>query len=995
MSTILDEPVRRGPSVPTPAAVAPLTLPRLAVADVVGLLVSAEDEAERRRVLAPGGRAAADESLFAALKDESERHLGIDPRLALRLAHDLTFAAESTGNAYHRAIGVMAAADARRVLGDFAESALLYDAAGRAFLEQQHEVGWARTRIGWIVSMHRLGRSAEALAVVDRAREILARNGQDRRAAALDLHMAVVCTDLGEFEQALELYGCAELAYTRLGRPGEPLTAKAKTNRASIHLLLGDFATALADFDQARAIFARHGQTLSVLGQDHNIAVVYLDQGYYTKALHLLTEVVVAADRAGLAANAALSTRALAECHLHLNRNEEALELGQEAVDRFERLGMTGDAAKVRLTCAVAFERLGDAEQALAMLERAEGTLREQALVSHLGFAVLKRAQLHLAQGEWGAAVQQAARADEIFVQRGLIRWQAQADLVRARASLELGDGVTAARQATGALAIIRERNVSWLEYKGHHILAGVARDRGDRRAALGHFDAAIKSIDRAQGLLTSDLRSTFLDDKIGVYHEGIDLALDLGDGALAFHYLERAKSRALVDYLARNLDVRLKARDRADQRLADQLAQLRAEHNWFYNRLHGAGAVGAATPLGGASAEQRFLQDAVRDREKRISRLLERLTLEQAEPISRATPAAGAEGDARQGYQAGDAHEGLPAGPDGSVLLEYYFHAHGGGVFVVGAAGLHFVPLAVGPTQVQRLLYQWQLNLDSTAQALVQGEPLEGRTRHAQGILRALYRALLEPLESNLAGCRRLIVVPYGPAHAVPFHALFDGQTYAVERWEVTVCPSSSLLRLCAGRRRAETGTALVVAHSDGGQLPSVLQEARAVADLMPGECYVEAAATRAAVMAAAPRHGVLHLAAHGEARLDNPAFAHLKLADGQLSTVDVFNLSLDGALVTLSACETGRTVVTGGDELIGLSRGFLYAGASSLVQSLWRVADGSTAELMSGFYRGLRAGSGKGAALREAQLELLAAGRRHPYHWAPFQLVGDSGPL
>jgi CHAT domain-containing protein len=155
-----------------------------------------------------------------------------------------------------------------------------------------------------------------------------------------------------------------------------------------------------------------------------------------------------------------------------------------------------------------------------------------------------------------------------------------------------------------------------------------------------------------------------------------------------------------------------------------------------------------------------------------------------------------------------------------------------------------------------------------------------------------------------------------------------------------------------------------------------------------------VEEDATEARLVAAAPRHGILHLAAHGEARLDNPAFAHLQLADGQLTTAEVFNLSLDGALVTLSACETGRSVVTGGDELVGLSRGFLFAGASTLVQSLWRVEDGSTARLMERFYRALRAGHPRGAALRDAQLSLLAEGLP-PYFWAPFQLVGDAGPI
>jgi CHAT domain-containing protein len=175
------------------------------------------------------------------------------------------------------------------------------------------------------------------------------------------------------------------------------------------------------------------------------------------------------------------------------------------------------------------------------------------------------------------------------------------------------------------------------------------------------------------------------------------------------------------------------------------------------------------------------------------------------------------------------------------------------------------------------------------------------------------------------------------------------------------------------------------------------VLEEARLVSALFPGACYVDEHATRAALEDAAAIHGVLHLAAHGEARLDNPVFAHLRLADGQFSTVDVFNLPLDGALVTLSACETGRSVVAGGDELIGLSRGFLFAGAATVVQSLWRVEDGSTSRLMGWFYQALRDGRSKGAALREAQLTLLGDpnGVTHPYFWAPFQLLGAGGLL
>jgi CHAT domain-containing protein len=101
---------------------------------------------------------------------------------------------------------------------------------------------------------------------------------------------------------------------------------------------------------------------------------------------------------------------------------------------------------------------------------------------------------------------------------------------------------------------------------------------------------------------------------------------------------------------------------------------------------------------------------------------------------------------------------------------------------------------------------------------------------------------------------------------------------------------------------------------------------------------------------------------------------------------------MRLKASLVTLSACQTGRSVVGGGDELLGLLRAFLAAGASSLVSTFWAVEDQTTAALMQDFYQALADGSDKGAALRQAQLNHLD---KHPYFWSPFFLVGDTGPL
>jgi CHAT domain-containing protein len=134
-----------------------------------------------------------------------------------------------------------------------------------------------------------------------------------------------------------------------------------------------------------------------------------------------------------------------------------------------------------------------------------------------------------------------------------------------------------------------------------------------------------------------------------------------------------------------------------------------------------------------------------------------------------------------------------------------------------------------------------------------------------------------------------------------------------------------------------------------------------------------------------------IIHLATHGVSRLDKPLFSYLRLADGHLTALDCFDLELDCALVTLSACESGRGVVDAGDEQIGLPRAFLYAGARAVVHSLWRIDDRVTQTLMQHFYSELRAGQGRGAALRSAQLACLDSDNRHPFFWAALVLTGD----
>ena len=241
------------------------------------------------------------------------------------------------------------------------------------------------------------------------------------------------------------------------------------------------------------------------------------------------------------------------------------------------------------------------------------------------------------------------------------------------------------------------------------------------------------------------------------------------------------------------------------------------------------------------------------------------------------------------------------------------------------------------------------------------------------------------------MAGRGRLVIVPYGALHYLPFHLLHSGAAYLVEQVELVVLPAASLATRCSPRR---PGGALALAHSWGGRLPQTLAEARAVQRRFGGDLRAEWAASREALQS--PPGQILHIAAHGEHRLDQPDLSYIQLADGQLYADDLLQQDLSYELVTLSACETGRANVAAGDELIGLGRRVLYAGAGALVVSLWRVADDSTVALMEQLYRALRDGASKAAALRQAQCAAIQGARSlHPAFWGAFQLIGDPGPL
>ncbi len=374
-------------------------------------LAATEDETARQELLLAHLRDFDHETLLATLKDESERYRTGAAQGSLRLAEGLVFAAERARRPDHRAMGLMARGDATWALGRFAEGVALLDEAGAAFLALGDEVGWARTRLGWLFASYHLGHGEAALATMDRPRALLVRAAMWLRVGILDLNAGIVHWNLGQYAQSLARYEQAQRIFETIGAPlWRCKLIWAKGNVANVPLFglrtrLG--CTRKSDWPP----LDQRGEALSVARQDINIAAVFTGQGFYTRALqrHALVRDVLRTAESPL--DEAIGMLGMIQAYLRLNLFPQALALGEEASTRFERLGVPTAAARARFACAIAHAYLENHDQAIALLDGAIASFAAAGMRQEEALGSMHRARLAHAEHDWATAFQAAKRS--------------------------------------------------------------------------------------------------------------------------------------------------------------------------------------------------------------------------------------------------------------------------------------------------------------------------------------------------------------------------------------------------------------------------------------------------------------------------------------------------------------------------------------------------------------------------------------------------------
>jgi CHAT domain-containing protein/Tfp pilus assembly protein PilF len=782
---------------------------------------------------------------------------------------------------------------------------------------------------------------------------------------ASSLHnLGILAMHRGDLAGAEDHYGRALAIKEKLAPDGIDVAASLN-GLASLASMRGDLAAAEDRNRRALAITER------LAPQSLDVAISLNNLG------------IVAARRGDLAA--------AEEFHRGALRIKE--RLAPRSLDVATSLNSLGAAIALRGDLAAAEDCF---RRALLMNEEyAPATLHMALTLNNLGELARVRRDTAGARGH----LQRALAIQEQMAPRGMAIAKTVHTL--GQVALEAGDLATAEAMCSRALSIRRElAPASMAEAETCHTLAVLHRRSGRYEESLGFHRCAMEGLE-AQGRrlgASDEVKSAFGAQHASYHREAIDLLMELGRSEEAFQVLERYRARALLALLAER-DLTFSADVPAE--LDRERRMVNAQYDTELAKLATAKSEELGerrAVLGRLRAKRAQIQEKIRLASPRLA------ALQYPRPLGL---------DAARG-----------ALDPGTALLSYSIGAEESYVFAVGPR-----PGEFGAFSLQASAKTLRADVERFRDLLQEQSALKRRQLDRLG--RGLSATLLRPVADRLRRAERVAILPDGPLHLLPFAALADpGREgrYLVEAAPLHVAASATVFaELKKARRPAKA--ARVVAFGDPDYsavmaparrsapelrfarhrglelrpLPSSRREVDDLRRLFPegSRVYVGGEATEDRAKSDVREASLLHFACHGLADESSPLDSALALTmpadwkpgqpNGLLQAWEIFEqVRVDADLVTLSACGTALGKEMSGEGILGLTRAFQYAGARSVLASLWAVRDDSTADLMGRFYTHLRDGKTKDAALRAAQVEMIRRGTR-PGGWAAFQLVGD----
>jgi CHAT domain-containing protein/tetratricopeptide (TPR) repeat protein len=712
----------------------------------------------------------------------------------------------------------------------------------------------------------------------------------------------------------------------------------------------------------------------------------------------------------------------IGQAYWHLGDAVRSLEAYERAMVVKRKMGSPRRSANTLNAMAGVWFAVGDAPKALATVNEALALWKVSGSKPGLARSTATLGQIQHANGDLDAAAASFAAAAPLLRdvrdragEGGVLASWAEIDLTR-------GDPAAALERLDDALALTRSAADRRGEARVLYLRARALREAGRLSAAIDAIAAAIELVEASRAtIVRADLRSSYLSTVRRYYDLYIELLLardgDATNASESFRVSERARARALLEGLAES---GARIRKGIDPRLAERERAIHADLNAHV--AYRAQRAGSGRP------------EEIEAIDREIAALIESWRILEAE-IRRSSPAYAAL-TMPQPATAPAVQTSLL--DSDTALVEYHLGAARSHAWVIDGDGItvHDLPPA---DEIERLAREWHSLLSAQRAGLPPAERERlARALDASGV--RLAGAVIEPLAARL-GSRRLLVVPDGALHYVPFAAVplpGTGEPL-LARHEIAYLPSASVLATLRSHGERERATTVAVfadpvfssddprltgrAQSAARNAPVTRDEQRRLPNgFLPRlrfsrrEAEAIALAAKDATfealdfdasketLAATPLrdYPIIHFATHGALDTEHPELSGLVLSlfdskgrkrDGFLRLHEIYNLDLDAELVVLSACETALGKEVHGEGLIGITRGFMYAGAERVISSIWKIDDRASARLMASFYeRLLETGASPAAALRDAQLAMWREARwRDPHYWAAFGLYGE----
>ncbi|HEY1912250.1 MAG TPA: CHAT domain-containing protein [Vicinamibacterales bacterium] len=853
------------------------------------------------------------------------------------------------------------------------------------------------------------------------------------------------------FARAQADYAAAGDEATAAGEPG--LAAEAIFQRGRVQDNLGDVPSAIESQHRALVMFRavgdreREARVLDRLGNlSRKMGEVGDAERFFAEALPLAREVNDPVTSADILNNSGLLlssvgrleeaiqqmqaaiplarevdsanvegalTLNIGDAYFQLGMNDQAIEAYQHSFEIVSRMDLPRRSARPQAALAEAYFVNGNRAAADQAIGRALALYEKSGDRAGMAEAQALHGRLLYASGETDRAIELFARALPVLhevrnrlAEAGVLTEWAAVEVERDRADAAL-------LKADEAVRLSRQIGSPAAEQQALYVRARALQKQNRLDEALASIAAVTTSVETARNAIQrSELRTSYVATVRAYFDLQIDLLQQRGESAAAFETSERARARTLLDGLAesaakirKGVDPELLAEQRTVQ------AQLNAKENY---RVQVAQRDGDSSPRAIAVGHDvaRLLDEfsGIRARIRSSSPAYAQLQTPEPTSLERVQSTL------------------LDAG---SVLVEYHLGTPRSYAWVVDRSSITVHQLPSGE-KIDDLARAYHTQLSADLAPLSAAERAR-RTARVDALGRRLAMLVWKPIESRVA-VRRVLIVGDGVLQYVPFAALprSTGEPLIVHN-EVVYLPSASVLesirqhsrpieanptvavfadpvfskndpRLTAQR---EASAPAQTRASDGqlyGRLRFSREEAQAIDAVAPHAfAALDFAAAKQTLMTRDLRkYQILHFATHGSLNAERPELSGLVLSlydangkptDGFLRLHEIYNLDLDAQLVVLSACRTalGREVY--GEGLIGLTRGFMYAGAPRVVSSVWNVDDRASAQLMARFYEAMFVKRlPPASALRDAQLSLLHQSRwADPHYWAAFGLQGE----